>query len=486
MAFRHWSTSASGNASVVGINWAEGQPPSTVNDSAREVMAQLRRQYRPDEWEWVAISNTASVASQTSFRVSTDLTSVFHAQRRVRLQSTSTIRYATVVSSSFTAETTVTVTVDAGSLSASHSIAALGPSVTNPSARMDFLPLAGGTLTGNLTVSNANAAIGVNCTAAGQTGGMYLRSGSSDRWSIGKGNGAESGANVGSDFFLNRFADNGTFLGTPFSVNRATGDATFANRVTVASTVTAGSLSTGGSLSVAGTGLIQGQITTNANEILVSNPSLARNRYNTGSRAWTAGMFNTLSYAIADETGGQQRLVMDPGGDTTFTGGNGVLKGPGVFWPSFGVGSFLLRFDGASTIFEHNANCYSFYTRASGNWGWVVNGSLIAELNSANGLGFRSVSNAKAWVCASINSIQSSHNVSSIAYNAVGDYTIGFTYGLPNANYAVAGSAQHTAAAYILGTTVKATGSCGVQVRSHFNSLVDNQWSAVIFATGVS
>lgn len=131
MALRHWSRTASGNASVAGINWQEGQAPSTVNNSAREEMSQIRGQYTPGQWLWVELSNTASVASQTGFRLSTDLTADFHAGRRVRLTGGSTARYGAVVSSSFTAETMVTIAVDSGSLSASHTIAALGPAVSD-------------------------------------------------------------------------------------------------------------------------------------------------------------------------------------------------------------------------------------------------------------------------------------------------------------------------------------------------------------------
>lgn len=42
MALSEWSSTASNNATgVTGITWAEGQAPSTVNDSARELMAQI-------------------------------------------------------------------------------------------------------------------------------------------------------------------------------------------------------------------------------------------------------------------------------------------------------------------------------------------------------------------------------------------------------------------------------------------------------------
>lgn len=125
MALKDWARSASGNATVAGINWAEGQAPSTVNNSAREVMAQIREEYQPDEWGWVEFSGSASVATQTSVKVTGDQTAQFVANRRLRLTGGTTTRYATITSASFTTETTVTMAVDSGSLSASHSIVAL-------------------------------------------------------------------------------------------------------------------------------------------------------------------------------------------------------------------------------------------------------------------------------------------------------------------------------------------------------------------------
>ena len=126
---RKWSSSASGNSTIAGgantINFAEGQSPGSVNNSAREMMAQIRSIYDPDEWGWVESSATVSVASQTVFKLPGNQTAAWTANRRWRLKSGSSTRYGTVVSSSFTSETTITVTVDSGSLSASHSLAAL-------------------------------------------------------------------------------------------------------------------------------------------------------------------------------------------------------------------------------------------------------------------------------------------------------------------------------------------------------------------------
>jgi len=169
MALRHWSTTASGNASVAGINWQEGQAPSTINNSAREQMSQVRDQYTPGQWHWVEVSNTASVASQTSFRLSTNLTADFHPSRRVRLTGGSSTRYASVVSSSYTAETMVTIAVDSGSLSASHTTAALGPAVANTPIGGFMLADQTATFTAPVIVAGPISITSATLSAAGAT-----------------------------------------------------------------------------------------------------------------------------------------------------------------------------------------------------------------------------------------------------------------------------------------------------------------------------
>lgn len=120
---RLWSTTASGNSNVAGINFSEGQNPSTVNNSAREMMSQVRDEYTPERWGWVACSATASVNSQTVFKLTGNQASDYVANRKVKLTGGSTTLYATIVSSSFTTETTITITGASGSLSSSMSIA---------------------------------------------------------------------------------------------------------------------------------------------------------------------------------------------------------------------------------------------------------------------------------------------------------------------------------------------------------------------------
>lgn len=59
--------------------------------------------------------------------------------------------------------------------------------------------------------------------AAATTRNVQFRTGGAYRWMIGANTTAESGSNVGSDFFLNRYADNSAYLDTPILVGRNTG-----------------------------------------------------------------------------------------------------------------------------------------------------------------------------------------------------------------------------------------------------------------------
>lgn len=124
---RAWSTSASGNASAGGFTLAEGMAPSAVNDSLREMMAQLARSYGPEQRGWSEFSGTCSVNSQTVVKITGNQTTDYVAGRKIRLRGGSVSRYGEILSSSFTTETTITLTNMTGSLSASQTI--IGASV---------------------------------------------------------------------------------------------------------------------------------------------------------------------------------------------------------------------------------------------------------------------------------------------------------------------------------------------------------------------
>lgn len=85
MSIAQWSTTAGNNASgVTNINWAEGQAPSTVNNSARQEMADVAVWYRTDA-EWIDRNDTVTFSSGTilSF-TSQNVTSIYNVGRRIR------------------------------------------------------------------------------------------------------------------------------------------------------------------------------------------------------------------------------------------------------------------------------------------------------------------------------------------------------------------------------------------------------------------
>lgn len=127
-----WSTSPATNATADGgsVNWAEGQAPSTVNNTARQQAADVRSAFNDLIWFQYGtgdqgsgnLATPAVYASGTSFTITgSDVTLVFHARRRVRAvgSGTGTI-YGAISSSSYNGgntTTTVNVTWDSGSLS---------------------------------------------------------------------------------------------------------------------------------------------------------------------------------------------------------------------------------------------------------------------------------------------------------------------------------------------------------------------------------
>jgi len=119
---KDYSTTAGSNSSVGGVSIAEGMLPSNINNAFRAVAADIREWYNDSQWVIYGdgdASFTAAYASSTSFTVSgADVTTFYHAGRRIKAvgSSTGTI-VGTISSSSFSTNTTVNVTWDSGSLS---------------------------------------------------------------------------------------------------------------------------------------------------------------------------------------------------------------------------------------------------------------------------------------------------------------------------------------------------------------------------------
>jgi len=119
---KDYSTTQANNTSLNGISTAEGMLPSNLNNAIRALMKNTRDFYNDAQWVEYGDgsgSYTAAYVSGTSFTINgADVTSEYHAGRRIKiyLATTAAFRYGVIVSSSFSTNTTVNVTFDSGSL----------------------------------------------------------------------------------------------------------------------------------------------------------------------------------------------------------------------------------------------------------------------------------------------------------------------------------------------------------------------------------
>ena len=119
---KDYSTTQASNTSLNSIDVDEGMLPSNLNNAIRALMENTRDWYNDAQWiEYGDGSGafTAAYASSTSFTINgADVTSVYHAGRRIKLTaSTPGTIFGTISSSSFSTNTTVNVTWDSGNLS---------------------------------------------------------------------------------------------------------------------------------------------------------------------------------------------------------------------------------------------------------------------------------------------------------------------------------------------------------------------------------
>ena len=119
---KDYSTTQASNTSLNSISVAEGMLPSNLNNAIRALMKNTRDWFNDAQWIEYGdgdASYTAAYASATSFTINgVNVTSVYHAGRRIKLTaSTPGTIYGTISSSSFSSNTTVNVTWDSGSLS---------------------------------------------------------------------------------------------------------------------------------------------------------------------------------------------------------------------------------------------------------------------------------------------------------------------------------------------------------------------------------
>jgi hypothetical protein len=119
---KDYSTTQSSNTTLNTINIGEGMLPSNLNNALRALMKNTRDWFNDAQWIEYGDGDgtyTAAYASATSFTINgSDVTSIYHAGRRIKLiASTPGTIFGTIASSSFSSNTTVNVTWDSGSLS---------------------------------------------------------------------------------------------------------------------------------------------------------------------------------------------------------------------------------------------------------------------------------------------------------------------------------------------------------------------------------
>jgi hypothetical protein len=118
---KDYSTTAANNTTIGSISTAEGMLPSNINNAFRGLAAEIREWYNDSQWVIYGDGDgsfTITYASATSFTVSgVDVTSFYHVGRRVKaIATTPGTIYGTISATTFSTNTTVTVTWDSGSL----------------------------------------------------------------------------------------------------------------------------------------------------------------------------------------------------------------------------------------------------------------------------------------------------------------------------------------------------------------------------------
>ena len=139
MTISNYSTTASNNTSINGINISEGMSPSDVNNSIRSQLADVRSGFNDKEWFLLGDGDqttTFNRASASSVTVASNITSTYHVGRRVKIigSATGTI-FGKIATSSFSSpNTTITFTFDSGTINSGDSTVDVyvGSPATNP------------------------------------------------------------------------------------------------------------------------------------------------------------------------------------------------------------------------------------------------------------------------------------------------------------------------------------------------------------------
>jgi len=180
---KDYSTTQADNISLNGINTAEGMLPSNLNNAIRALMKNTRDFYNDSQWVIFGDGSgayTPAYVSGTQFTITStgnDLTSNYHANRRIKATGTNTgTKVGTISSSAYSNNvTTVNVTWDSGALGndTDLEIYLAGLTATDNSIPLGVVSstnLADGSVTTNKLADDAvtNAKIADNAVQASQ------------------------------------------------------------------------------------------------------------------------------------------------------------------------------------------------------------------------------------------------------------------------------------------------------------------------------
>ena len=139
MTVSSYSTTASSNTAINGVNISEGMSPSDGNNAIREQLKDVRSVWNDKEWFLLGDGDgttTFTRASATSITVASDISSTYHVGRRVKVvgSNTGTIFGKIATSSYSSPNTTVTFTFDSGTINSGDTTVSVyvGSVYTNP------------------------------------------------------------------------------------------------------------------------------------------------------------------------------------------------------------------------------------------------------------------------------------------------------------------------------------------------------------------
>ena len=106
MGLSAWSSTPASNNASPPNGWPEGMAPSAINDTGRQMMADLRAWY--EDAQWIDLGHTCTYASGTQFTIGggVDRTGTYEVGRRVRaIGSLTTTIYGTISAAAYSAPT---------------------------------------------------------------------------------------------------------------------------------------------------------------------------------------------------------------------------------------------------------------------------------------------------------------------------------------------------------------------------------------------